>query len=196
MTFRQFGSKFGQLFFGSYISGGSDLFVLSLHLVPPPPLMTFSVLRALHSIIGEALGDIEAVYALHGSHDKPPSGLDRDKAPTPDPSGNYSSTCSPVGPNHRPTLSTNSLSHVYASPPPSPCIKTENSTDSLPQQSLDFPSLDAPCNPTSLSEMLTHHPDVLSAVNRIIAACGQMSATVQTPFLTLCDAIMGVNLIF
>ena len=157
MTFRQFGSKFGQLFFGSYISGGSDLFVLSLHLVPPPPLMTFSVLRALHSIIGEALGDIEAVYALHGSHDKPPSGLDRDKAPTPDPSGNYSSTCSPVGPNHRPTLSTNSLSHVYASPPPSPCIKTENSTDSLPQQSLDFPSLDAPCNPTSLSEMLTHH---------------------------------------
>jgi len=158
--------------------------------------MTFTVLRALHGIIGEALGDIEAVYALHGSHDKPPSGLDRDKAPTPDPSGNFSSTCGPVRPNHRPTLSANSLSNVYASPPPSPCVQTENSSDSPPQQNLDFPSLDAPCNPTSLSEMLTHHPDVLSAVNRIIAACGQMSATVQTPFLTLCDAIMGVNLIF
>lgn len=155
--------------------------------------MTFAVLRALHGIIGEALGDIEAVYTFHGLHDKPPSGLGRDKIPTPDPSGNY---CGPARPKHRPTLSVNSLSNVYASPPPSPCIKTENSTDFLPQQSLDFPSLDAPCNPTSLPEILTHHPDVLAAVNRIIAACGQMSATVQTPFLTLCDAIMGVSPIF
>jgi hypothetical protein len=37
---------------------------------------------------------------------------------------------------------------------------------------------------------------VISAVNRIVAAAGQMSATVQIPFLTLCDAAMGVSSFF
>ena len=53
---------------------------------------------------------------------------------------------------------------------------------------LDFPSLDAPCNPTSLSEALTI---VLSAISQIISVAGHLMATVQTPFLTLCDAVMG-----
>lgn len=155
--------------------------------------MTFFVLRALHGIVGESLDDIEAVYALHGSQDKPPSGLgtSRDKATTQGQRGSYSAH---AGPSHRPSLSVNSLSNVYASPPPSPCIKTENSAESLRQQHLDFPSLDAPWNPTSLSETLTQHPDVVAAINRIIAACGQMTATIQTPFLTLCDAVMGVSM--
>jgi hypothetical protein len=43
-----------------------------------------------------------------------------------------------------------------------------------------------------LSELLTSDPTVLSAIGQIIAAAGQLTATVQTPFLTLCDAIMGV----
>ncbi|EKM77727.1 hypothetical protein AGABI1DRAFT_11256, partial [Agaricus bisporus var. burnettii JB137-S8] len=59
---------------------------------------------------------------------------------------------------------------------------------------LDFPSLDACCDPSSLSEMLTQNPDVIAAINRIIAACGQMTATVQTPFLTICDATMSYHL--
>ncbi|PPQ94314.1 hypothetical protein CVT25_005044, partial [Psilocybe cyanescens] len=59
---------------------------------------------------------------------------------------------------------------------------------------IDFPSLDAPCNPTSLAEALTSHPTVLAATCRIVAAAGQLSATVQTPFLTLCDATMGYHL--
>jgi hypothetical protein len=157
--------------------------------------MTFAVLRALHAIIGEALDDIEAVYMLHGMQDKPSSGLSvgRDQAPTPDSPGQYSLYSGQSRPNHRPTVSVNSISNVYASPPPSPCIKTENSSESLSAYVLDFPSLDAPCNPTSLSEALTQHPEVISAVNRIIAACGQMTATIQTPFLTICDAVMGVS---
>lgn len=156
----------------------------------PSPSMTFAVLRALHGIIGEALDEIEAVYALHGSQNKP--SMARDKEP--DPAG-----CSPstgtTRPSHRPTLSINSLSNVYASPPPSPCIKTENSYESLRQPPLDFPSLDAPYDPSSLSETLTQHPDVVAAINRIVAACGQVTSTVQTPFLTICDAVMGVSLL-
>ncbi|KAJ3569053.1 hypothetical protein NP233_g5308 [Leucocoprinus birnbaumii] len=140
--------------------------------------MTFAVLKALHGIIGEALCDIEAVYALHGSQNQPSSGLGmgRDKTPTPDPSGNYSAHYGPPRPSHRPNLS------------------TENSAESLRQPALDFPALDAPCNQGSISEALTQHPGVVAAANRIISACGQMSATVQTPFLTICDAVMGYHL--
>ncbi|EKM53088.1 uncharacterized protein PHACADRAFT_210808 [Phanerochaete carnosa HHB-10118-sp] len=43
-------------------------------------------------------------------------------------------------------------------------------------------------------EDLTTHPEVIKAVNRIVAACGQMSAMVQKPFLVVCDAAMGYNL--
>lgn len=57
---------------------------------------------------------------------------------------------------------------------------------------IDFPSLDAVHDASSLSEELTSHPEVASAITRIVAACGQMAATVQKPFLTLCDASMGV----
>ncbi|KAJ7821679.1 hypothetical protein B0H14DRAFT_2371207, partial [Mycena olivaceomarginata] len=38
------------------------------------------------------------------------------------------------------------------------------------------------------------HPTVVAAINRIVAAAGQMAATVQVPFLTLCDAGMGYHL--
>ena len=92
----------------------------------------------------------------------------------------------------------------------------------LKQPPLDFPSLDTPITLTKTSashvqvertsievegigetprqkewrtkcEDLTSHPDVIAAVNKIVAACGQMAATVQKPFLTLCDAAMGVS---
>ncbi|KAJ7348063.1 hypothetical protein DFH08DRAFT_960419 [Mycena albidolilacea] len=75
----------------------------------------------------------------------------------------------------------NSFSRVYASPPSfSP--------------TLDFPSLDAPYKPALTAEQLTAHPTVGAAINRIVAAAGQMAATVQVPFLTLCDAGMGYHL--
>ena len=45
-------------------------------------------------------------------------------------------------------------------------------------------------------EDLTSQPQVINAVNRIVAACGQMAAMVQKPFLTMCDAAMGVSTSF
>lgn len=45
-------------------------------------------------------------------------------------------------------------------------------------------------------EDLTTHPEVIKAVNKIVAACGQLSAAVQKPFLTVCDAAMGVSRLF
>jgi hypothetical protein len=148
--------------------------------------MTFSILRALHGIIGEALDEIEAIYALHG----PQSKSTADKENLSDLSGRPPSGRSDR-PHHRPALSINSYANAYVSPPPSPCIKTDAFYESSPP---NFPSLDAHCDPSSLSEILTQHPDVIAAINRIIAACGQMTATVQTPFLTICDATMSVSL--
>ncbi|KAJ7833353.1 hypothetical protein B0H14DRAFT_3462802 [Mycena olivaceomarginata] len=58
---------------------------------------------------------------------------------------------------------------------------------------LDFPSLDAPYKPASTAEQLTAHLTVVAAINRIVAAAGQMAATVQVPFLTLCDAGMATT---
>ncbi|KAI0695252.1 hypothetical protein BC835DRAFT_965073 [Cytidiella melzeri] len=43
-------------------------------------------------------------------------------------------------------------------------------------------------------EDLTSHTDVINAVNRIVAACAQMAAMIQKPFLTICDAAMGYHL--
>ncbi|KAJ7449160.1 O-methyltransferase, partial [Mycena latifolia] len=125
--------------------------------------MTFAVLRALHAILGDALHDIEQVYAQ------------ADPTPTPAP------------PSHKKAPS---FSRAYASPPPSP------SSSSSPAASvpLDFPALDAPYDPTAPSEQLTAHPTVVAAINRIVAAAGQMAATVQVPFLSLCDASMGYHL--
>lgn len=88
---------------------------------------------------------------------------------------------------------------------------------------LDFPDLDLPYFPTPLrkpadqfssdsnvpsvqqraeqrtrdrntkAEDLTTDVDVVNAANKIIAACTQLSASLQKPFLTICDAAMGVR---
>ncbi|KAJ7694905.1 hypothetical protein B0H17DRAFT_861258, partial [Mycena rosella] len=39
------------------------------------------------------------------------------------------------------------------------------------------------------------HPAVVAAINRIVAAAGQLAASVQVPFLSLCDASMGYHLL-
>lgn len=43
------------------------------------------------------------------------------------------------------------------------------------------------------AERLSARPQVLAAVSKLVAACGQMCASVQRPFLTVCDAAMGVS---
>lgn len=120
--------------------------------------MTFTVLRALHAIIANALDDIQRVY-------------DPDLFSPLCPSVSVSQSDGKVSP--------------YASPPPTPSTSTHFSP-------LDFPSLDAPYDSTDPAELLTAHPTVVVAINRIVAAAGQMAAIVQTPFLSLCDASMGV----
>ncbi|KAJ6551774.1 hypothetical protein B0H19DRAFT_1297609 [Mycena capillaripes] len=128
-------------------------------------MMTFAVLRALHAILGDALHDIEAVYADQ-QHPQP---------------------------THK---KANSFSCAYASPPPSPSSSSVPCTNPLAGtvNGLDFPSLDAPYDANSPAEQLTAHPTVVAAINRIVAASGQLAASVQTPFLLLCDAAMGYHL--
>jgi len=159
--------------------------------------MTIAVLRSLHAIIGSAIDDIERVYASSDHAHSEESTSRRTPGATPS-----TQTCTPDNETTIPDgghKTSRSNSQAYASPPPSPSmVKTSHLVPALPSSSWtsctpDFPSLDAPFDPTSLSEVLTSHPDVLNAISRIVAAAGHMTATVQTPFLTLCDATMGVS---
>jgi hypothetical protein len=93
----------------------------------------------------------------------------------------------PVSPGAPPSISEQEgKKYPYVSPPPTPSVSTHSS-------SLDFPSLDAPYDPTDPAEHLTAHPTVVVAINRVVAAAGQMAAIVQAPFLSLCDASMSVS---
>ncbi|KDR70150.1 hypothetical protein GALMADRAFT_76264 [Galerina marginata CBS 339.88] len=163
--------------------------------------MTITVLRSLHAIIGDAIDDIERVYASHGysmTSEATTNGKTSER--TSSTSGYSHEDEDAVSlPAHEPLLST---SQAYVSPPPSPSMAAPSypdppsisSTSSTKSSPPDFPSLDAPCDPTSLSEALTTHPVVLAAIGRIVAATGQLNATVQTPFLSLCDATMAYHL--
>ncbi|KAL0959228.1 hypothetical protein HGRIS_014504 [Hohenbuehelia grisea] len=76
-----------------------------------------------------------------------------------------------------------------------PATPDEISNASIHVQNLEFPSLDAVYDPNSPAEILNAtHPTVMAAISRIVAAAGQMAASVQTPFMTICDAVMGYNL--
>jgi len=186
-----FYSRFQLDSFTRYLAFFPDFFFLSFVLS-----MTIAVLRALHSIIGSAIDDIERVYAS-SDHLNSEESTSRHT-----PEGTPTQTCTPDNETAIPETgqkTPQSNSQAYASPPPSPSmVKTSHSVPALPSSSWtncapDFPSLDAPFDPTSLSEALTSHPDVLNAISRIVAAAGHMTATVQTPFLTLCDATMAVS---
>ncbi|KAF8908192.1 hypothetical protein CPB84DRAFT_1744364 [Gymnopilus junonius] len=148
--------------------------------------MTIAVLRSLHAIIGDAIDDIERVYASHGRFADSTSTRNSKASDQPSLSQNPSFESAETTPRPDPKPSISSLnSQAYASPPPSPSITTTShfllSVAPAPHADtpVDFPSLDLPCDPTSLSEMLTTHPTVLDAIGRIVAAAGQLSATVQ-----------------
>ena len=87
---------------------------------------------------------------------------------------------------HSPTGSESSGSAQLSSPRVS---EEQESNQAL----LDFPSLDEPYDPLSSAEMLLSHPTVVCATKLIVSATGQLAATVQRPFLTICDATMGVS---
>ncbi|KAI9063977.1 S-adenosyl-L-methionine-dependent methyltransferase [Trametes sanguinea] len=99
--------------------------------------MTFSTLRALHALIGEAIDDLERLYAER----------------------------------------------------------------SEPSDPLDFPSLDEPyyadakhTSAQERAETMRIEPDVSFATQRIVAACDQMSATVNRPWFGLGAAVQGGQL--
>lgn len=88
---------------------------------------------------------------------------------------------------HSPTGSESSGSVQYSS---SPRVSGDEELNGTP---LDFPPLDEPYDPLSPAEALLSHPNVVRATKLMVSAAGQLAATVQRPFLTICDATMGVS---
>jgi hypothetical protein len=148
---------------------------------------TFATLHALHAIIGNALDDIQRVF----SQSIPPA--------TPSPlSSQCSSPVYPSSPEPSPCTSSfpttpstsfppTPLSAVFAS-----ALDQPSRTTNVNMSIIDYPSPDITFAPASLSEQLAAHPDACVAASRIVAACGQLSTIVHKPFLSLCDALMGV----
>ena len=162
--------------------------------------MTLADLYALHALIGAALDDIERIYR------------DASSSPSPTPTTPYTDLTSPCTPyRRRPPRRTSLEDETDEEAFPLPPLHTPK-TPRRPRHSasldsidtvLDFPPLDKPYYPTEAhdanveaAESLASHPDVIAAANRIVAACGQISATVHRPFLTLNDAAMGVRPLF
>lgn len=90
-------------------------------------------------------------------------------------------------PLRSPTCSESSGSAQHSS---SPRGSQDEGLNTVP---LDFPSLDNPYDPLSPAEALLSHPTVVHATKLIVSATGQLAAMVQRPFLTICDATMGVS---
>ena len=170
--------------------------------------MTLAVLRALHAIIGDALDDIDRAFENANNTSSTPA------ATTASSVNSASSESCPPSPSTSRTSASESDdksthnrdgSRICADHaiPLSPLFPSETVIESksllLPQVTppspLDFPSLDAPYDSSSPSErLLSSDPEVCAAINRIVAACGQLSASVREPFLSLCDASLGVSL--
>lgn len=85
------------------------------------------------------------------------------------------------------TYGSSNSSYRSSSPPSSPIT--------VAAQPLDFPSLDDRYDSFSPAEALLSHPSVVHATKLLVASTGQLSAMVQRPFLTICDASMGVRMI-
>ncbi|TFY57554.1 hypothetical protein EVG20_g8502 [Dentipellis fragilis] len=164
--------------------------------LPPPAVspvvvgMTLAVLRALHAIIGDALEDIDAVYSTAASSRSSsctlPKEPDVDILP-PSPASSTQPKSSARRAGTPPLLSNHS---------PTPAATLSVSAPS--KRIIDFPSLDDPVDPAddadAEAERLRSNPAVANAISRIVAACGQLSITVRSPFLVLCDAGMGYHL--
>ncbi|KIM86573.1 hypothetical protein PILCRDRAFT_815806 [Piloderma croceum F 1598] len=182
-------------------------------------MTTFEV---LHTIVGDALDDIERVFA-----DAVPL-----TAPSTPPTMMTTGYTTPPTSPHESPVHTPSDVHIHfqtptprTSPPSSPSTPTPKaSTRVFPSSKswsgLDFPSLDFPAPLASFlpsttpatpktqtqspkrgtdsginaEQLISTSPTIGAAINRIVSACGQISATVRDPFLSLCDASLGYHL--
>lgn len=59
-------------------------------------------------------------------------------------------------------------------------------------QGVDFPSLDQPIKRDSPGELLASEPSVMDATKKIIAAAGQLVASVQAPTFGMIDSALRV----
>ena len=145
--------------------------------------MTFSTLRALQTIIGDAIDEIHAVYASRLGSPSPSPSSSPSSTPPPSPPKQHRSPTPPLLSLSNNTLS--SASHYSSSNNPAPSDYYD--------APLDFPDLDSPGDPSSPAEQLTSRSDVANAISRIVAAASQMAVVVRSPFLTICDATMIVR---
>jgi hypothetical protein len=131
-------------------------------------------------ILGDALDDIERVFAEQSTVLDPVPSL---TTPPPSPPSGYSPLPGHK-PFHTPTLRT-SAPPFFISLSPKLSLHT----------ALDFPSLDVPSQPQlePAEHLIATSPIIGAAVNRIVAACKQMSVTVRDLFLSLCGASLGVS---
>lgn len=58
---------------------------------------------------------------------------------------------------------------------------------------LDFPDPDKPLNASSPAERLVSHTDVVEAIKRIVAATGQLAASVQIPTYAVVETALAVS---
>ncbi|OAX34859.1 hypothetical protein K503DRAFT_803247 [Rhizopogon vinicolor AM-OR11-026] len=137
------------------------------------PTTTFTTLRALHALMGDALDDIQRVFSQSSS---PPSSQCSSPA--------YPASPEPASMPPTPMSSTFSTQVSSYGAPLSPMFDLHH----------DYPSPALPYLPTTPAEQLAAHPDASAAATRIIAAAGQIMSIVQKPFLFICDATMGYNL--
>ncbi|TFK98276.1 O-methyltransferase, partial [Pterulicium gracile] len=76
------------------------------------------------------------------------------------------------------------LEELYTNPP----------QDDARAKAMDFPSLNKMYDPNTAEEAMTATPEVARAISLIVAAASQLSASVQHPFLTICDAATAYHL--
>lgn len=94
--------------------------------------------------------------------------------------------------SHRPSMHSPTGSESSGSAKPSSFLRTSED-QGVNRAPLDFPSLDEPYDPQSPAEALLSHPTIVHATKLIVSATGQLAAMTQRPFLTVCDAAMGVR---
>ena len=60
------------------------------------------------------------------------------------------------------------------------------------KEGLEYPSLDNPFNPISPAEALAKNPELVKHILTAVSACGQLSATINSPISALMDIGLAV----
>ncbi|KAF7976155.1 hypothetical protein HWV62_7471 [Athelia sp. TMB] len=148
--------------------------------------MTFATLRALHALIGDAIDDIERVFA----ENSPALAFPSLEEPVYHPrrsddlgeATNRAQAGAQAGGVDRAPKAEHGgqeTSQIHSGKEPE-----AKASDVVKEQE----------RKKAAEILLATHPDVLAATNRIVAATGHLAACVRDPFLSLCDASMGYHL--